>query len=126
MLLVVANQWLVLEGFFWEVSQLQRPLFAEGVRLTLRLKGGLSLFYNSYGLGMDQVVRFQVISIRDLSKSIKLIQSQVVLTSGDIVNATPTQNADLYKALKGGLTNMGTPRRKPTLEIEPADQYAAL
>ncbi|KAL8826048.1 MAG: hypothetical protein Q9191_004034, partial [Dirinaria sp. TL-2023a] len=54
------------------------------------LGGGLSLFYNTYGLGMDQIVRYQV-----------------VLTNGNIVNATPTQNADLYKALKGGLTNMG-------------------
>ncbi len=33
--------------------------------------------------------------------------TQVVLTDGTIVNATPTQNADLYKALKGGLNNFG-------------------
>lgn len=30
-----------------------------------------------------------------------------MLTDGSIVDATPKQNADLYKALKGGLTNLG-------------------
>lgn len=54
------------------------------------LGGGLSLFYNAYGLGIDQIIRYQV-----------------VLTDGSIVDATPKQNADLYKALKGGLTNLG-------------------
>lgn len=36
------------------------------------------------------------------------IHLQVVLPSGRIVDATPTKNADLYKALKGGMTNFGT------------------
>lgn len=54
------------------------------------LGGGISLFNDKKGLGLDQVVRYEV-----------------VLPSGKIVNATPTQNADLYKALKGGLSNFG-------------------
>lgn len=28
-------------------------------------------------------------------------------TDGTVVDATPTQNVDLYKALKGGLNNFG-------------------
>lgn len=52
--------------------------------------GGLSAFYNTVGLGMDNVLRYEV-----------------VLTDGTIVNATANHNADLFKALKGGLTNMG-------------------
>jgi hypothetical protein len=35
---------------------------------------------------------------------------QVVLMDGRIVDATPTQNSDLYKALKGGMANFGTRR----------------
>ena len=30
-----------------------------------------------------------------------------MLTDGSVVDATPTRNVDLYKALKGGLTNFG-------------------
>ncbi|KAJ5951558.1 uncharacterized protein N7479_009971 [Penicillium vulpinum] len=54
------------------------------------LGGGLSTFYNTYGLAIDSVTRFQV-----------------VLPNGNIVNATQTENADLYKGLKGGLNNFG-------------------
>ncbi|KAJ5159293.1 FAD-binding type 2 [Penicillium coprophilum] len=54
------------------------------------LGGGLSTFYNTHGLAIDSVTRFQV-----------------VLPNGDIVNATPTDHADLYKGLKGGLNNFG-------------------
>ncbi|KAJ5769069.1 hypothetical protein N7520_003628 [Penicillium odoratum] len=54
------------------------------------LGGGLSTFYNTYGLAIDSVIRFQV-----------------VLPSGSIVNATQTENADLFKGLKGGLNNFG-------------------
>nr|A0A2P1DP98.1 RecName: Full=FAD-dependent monooxygenase macF; AltName: Full=Macrophorins biosynthesis cluster protein F; Flags: Precursor [Penicillium terrestre]AVK70106.1 MacF [Penicillium terrestre]QBC75442.1 MacF [Penicillium terrestre] len=52
--------------------------------------GGLSTFYNTHGLAIDSVTRFQV-----------------VLPNGTIVDATPTEHADLYKGLKGGLNNFG-------------------
>ncbi|KAJ5359803.1 hypothetical protein N7517_008994 [Penicillium concentricum] len=54
------------------------------------LGGGLSTFYNTHGLAIDSVTRFQV-----------------VLPNGNIVNATSTEHADLYKGLKGGLNNFG-------------------
>ncbi|KAJ5216363.1 uncharacterized protein N7498_002770 [Penicillium cinerascens] len=52
--------------------------------------GGLSTFYNSYGLAIDSVTRFQE-----------------VLPDGTIVNASQKEHADLYKGLKGGLNNFG-------------------
>ncbi|KAJ5186090.1 FAD-binding type 2 [Penicillium cf. griseofulvum] len=54
------------------------------------LGGGLSTFYNTHGLAIDSVTRFQV-----------------VLPNGNIVNATATEHADLYKGLRGGLSNFG-------------------
>ncbi|GKZ73782.1 hypothetical protein AnigIFM63309_008305 [Aspergillus niger] len=54
------------------------------------LGGGLSLFYNTNGLAIDTVTRFQVVT-----------------PNGTIVNATQTEHADLYKGLKGGLNNFG-------------------
>ncbi|EKV11537.1 Magnesium transporter MRS2/LPE10 [Penicillium digitatum] len=54
------------------------------------LGGGLSTFYNTHGLALDSVTRFQV-----------------VLPNGKIVDATQTEYADLYKGLKGGLNNFG-------------------
>lgn len=56
----------------------------------LILAGCLTAFYNTVGLGIDNVSRFEV-----------------VLTDGSIKQATASQNADLFKALKGGLTNLG-------------------
>ncbi|QPC78109.1 hypothetical protein HYE68_008861 [Fusarium pseudograminearum] len=55
------------------------------------LTGGGNTFYTArYGFGCDQVVNFEV-----------------VLGDGRIVNANKTENADLWKALKGGSTNFG-------------------
>ncbi|KXG51728.1 FAD-binding, type 2 [Penicillium griseofulvum] len=51
---------------------------------------GGGTFYNTHGLAIDSVTRFQV-----------------VLPNGNIVNATATEHADLYKGLKGGLSNFG-------------------
>ena len=57
---------------------------------------------------MDQITRYQVsCSQRYLLLVDANIENQVVLTNGSIVNATPTLNVDLYKALKGGLANFG-------------------
>lgn len=52
--------------------------------------GGLSFFSKRYGLAMDGI-----------------INHEVVLGNGTIVNANATSNADLHKALKGGSGNFG-------------------
>ncbi|KAI0409145.1 FAD-binding domain-containing protein [Xylaria palmicola] len=54
------------------------------------LGGGLSYHSNQYGLALDNVKSYEV-----------------VLASGRVVIASPSQNADLYKALRGGATNFG-------------------
>ncbi|OBT44803.1 hypothetical protein VE00_04965 [Pseudogymnoascus sp. WSF 3629] len=51
----------------------------------LTLGGGISFFSGMYGWACDNVRRYEV-----------------VLASGRIVNATPTENKDLYWALRGG------------------------
>lgn len=52
--------------------------------------GGNNFFSSNVGLGCDNVVNFEV-----------------VLASGEIVNANRAINADLHKALKGGSSNFG-------------------
>ncbi|KAL6875000.1 hypothetical protein J3F83DRAFT_712930 [Trichoderma novae-zelandiae] len=54
------------------------------------LGGGFGYWAAKAGFAADQVTAFQV-----------------VLASGDIVTASATENASLYKALKGGASNLG-------------------
>ena len=54
------------------------------------LGGGQSLFQPKRGWVIDNIVNYEV-----------------VLASGDIVNANQTSNPDLFKAMKGGNTNFG-------------------
>jgi len=54
------------------------------------LGGGLSYFIGRLGFACDSVVNYEV-----------------VLTDGQIVNANKTTNPDLWKALKGGGSNFG-------------------
>lgn len=56
----------------------------------LLLGGGFSYFSSEYGWSVSSVVNFQV-----------------VLADGAIVNANSSNNADLFWALKGGLSNFG-------------------
>lgn len=56
--------------------------------------GGLSLHVNHYGFSCDMVQNFQV-----------------VLADGTIVNASSTENSDLFRALKGGSNNFGVVTR---------------
>ncbi|KAK6337833.1 hypothetical protein TWF696_001312 [Orbilia brochopaga] len=56
----------------------------------LTLGGGISYLTNQYGFVCDQVVNFQV-----------------VLYNGCIVNANAKENPDLFRALKGGSSNFG-------------------
>ncbi|KAL6721082.1 hypothetical protein ACLMJK_000182 [Lecanora helva] len=60
----------------------------------LTLGGGFSFFSPRYGLVCDNVLNFEV-----------------VLSSGLIVNANPTTNVDLFRALKGGTNNFGVVTR---------------
>lgn len=54
------------------------------------LTGGNSFFAARFGLACDNIVNYQV-----------------VLANGDIVNANSETNPDLFKALKGGSNNFG-------------------
>ncbi|KAI1841225.1 hypothetical protein JX266_012614 [Neoarthrinium moseri] len=54
------------------------------------LGGGNNFYSAAVGFGCDNVVNFEV-----------------VLANGDIVNANKTDNPDLFKALKGGSSNFG-------------------
>ncbi|KAF2875853.1 hypothetical protein BDV95DRAFT_283707 [Massariosphaeria phaeospora] len=56
----------------------------------LTLGGGFSFFTSRYGFVCDTVFNFEV-----------------VLASGEVVNANNTTNADLFRALKGGGNNFG-------------------
>ena len=56
----------------------------------LLLGGGLSYYGNAAGWSADNVVEYEV-----------------VLANGTIVNATENKNADLFWALKGGSSNFG-------------------
>ncbi|KAM7183945.1 hypothetical protein V8F20_012422 [Naviculisporaceae sp. PSN 640] len=54
------------------------------------LGGGVSFMTNERGLGIDNIKSFEV-----------------VLADGRIVTASPTQNKDLYRGLRGGSSNFG-------------------
>ena len=56
----------------------------------LLLGGGISFYGNHYGFSCDNVINYQV-----------------VLADGSVVNASNTTNADLFWALKGGSNNFG-------------------
>ena len=56
----------------------------------LLLGGGISFYGNQYGFACDSVINFEV-----------------VLADGSIVNANKRKNPDLYWALKGGSSNFG-------------------
>lgn len=56
----------------------------------LTLGGGISYFSAKYGFAMDTVVNYEV-----------------VLASGQVVNANATSYSDLFWALKGGSNNFG-------------------
>ncbi|KAK8098146.1 FAD binding domain-containing protein [Apiospora kogelbergensis] len=86
-------------GARWEVVLLEvekRGLSVAAGRVStvgvagLTLGGGLSFHSGRHGFTCDNVVNYEV-----------------VLADGQIVNANATQNLDLFKALKGGGSNFG-------------------
>ncbi|EKG17993.1 FAD linked oxidase [Macrophomina phaseolina MS6] len=70
----------------------------------LVLMGGMSFFSPRVGLPCANVLNFEV-----------------VLASGEIVNANIQENPDLYKALKGGINNFGVVTR---LDLKALEQGA--
>lgn len=63
--------------------------------------GGNSFYAASHGMGCDTVANFEV-----------------VLANGRVVNANARQNADLFRALKGGSGNLGVVTRFDMYAIE--------
>jgi hypothetical protein len=63
--------------------------------------GGFSFFSSREGFISDNVLNFEI-----------------VLASGDIVNANATENSDLWIALKGGSNNFGVVTRFDLLTFE--------
>ncbi|KAI5303500.1 hypothetical protein KEM56_007479, partial [Ascosphaera pollenicola] len=89
-------------GLTW--SDVYDGLESEGITVTggrvptvgvpgLILGGGLSFQNGEYGLSCMGVVRYEYL--------------KVVLADGSVVNATKSENADLFWALKGGGANFG-------------------
>lgn len=70
----------------------------------LTIGGGISWYSPRLGLVCDQVKNFEV-----------------VLASGEITNASQTENADLWLALKGGASNFGVVTRLDmyTIPVDP-------
>lgn len=71
------------------------------------LGGGDSYYSGRYGFGCDNVVNFEV-----------------VLPNGTIVDANNATNSDLHKALKGGGSNFGIVTRFDLKTIPYTDLYA--
>jgi len=63
------------------------------------LGGGYSLLTNKYGLGMDNVVGFRVLTPGGTAQDLPI--------NPTILNANPGENPDLFMALKGGGHNFG-------------------
>lgn len=81
------------------------PLAVEELSMLIAELGGISYFGGAYGFGCDMVSNFEI-----------------VLANGNIVNANPTENSDLFKALKGGSNNFGIVTRFD-LRIFPLGDY---
>ncbi|KAJ4288274.1 hypothetical protein N0V88_007464 [Collariella sp. IMI 366227] len=75
----------------------------------LELGGGISYFTGRYGWACDNVRRYEV-----------------VLASGSVVTASPTENKDLYWALRGGGgTNFGVVTRFDLVSFEQGKLWAS-
>lgn len=75
----------------------------------LTIGGGISYYSPQVGWTCDTVINFEVCSSapNQIVCVSRLNCIQVVLASGDIVNANSTSHPDLYRALKGGGNNFG-------------------
>jgi hypothetical protein len=78
------------------------PCLKMRATLTVAHEGGISYFSGRYGWGCDNVLNYEVI-----------------LANGSIVNASTTSNPDLYHALRGGSgTNFGLVSRFDLITFE--------
>lgn len=69
------------------------------------IPGGLSYFANARGFGVDSVTNFEL-----------------VLASGEVVQANASANADLYRAVQGGSNNFGVVTRLDMATLPLADK----
>ncbi len=75
----------------------------------LLLAGGINFYGNQYGFSCDLVVNHEV-----------------VLADGSIVNANSTSNSDLFWALKGGSSNFGIVTRSDLKTIPSKQVWAGV
>lgn len=68
--------------------------------------GGISFFSGKNGFGCDSIVNYEV-----------------VLADGSVVNANSEENADLWQALKGGISNFGIVTRFDMEAMPSLDMY---
>ncbi|KAI1486127.1 hypothetical protein F5X96DRAFT_682271 [Biscogniauxia mediterranea] len=74
------------------------------------LTGGGNTFYTAFrGFGCDNVVNFEV-----------------VIATGEVVNANAKENPDLFKALKGGFSNFGIVTRFDMEAFDASDLWGGL
>ncbi|KAI1844030.1 hypothetical protein JX266_009703 [Neoarthrinium moseri] len=73
------------------------------------LGGGNNFYSGKVGFACDNVVNYEI-----------------VLANGDIVQANSTDNADLWKALKGGSSNFGIVTRFDVQAFDAGDLYGGL
>ncbi|KAI0424493.1 FAD-binding domain-containing protein [Xylaria sp. FL1042] len=71
------------------------------------LGGGNSYYSGRQGFGCDSVINFEV-----------------VLANGTIINANETENADLWQALKGGSSNFGIVTRYDMEAVQAPDLFS--
>ncbi|KAI1347324.1 FAD-binding domain-containing protein [Xylaria sp. FL0043] len=71
------------------------------------LGGGNSYYSGRQGFGCDSVINFEV-----------------VLANGAIINANETENADLWQALKGGSSNFGIVTRYDVEAVQAPDLFS--
>ena len=71
--------------------------------------GGMSMYQPRVGWVVDNILNYEV-----------------VLGSGDVVNANETHNSDLYKALKGGSSNFGIVTRVDLATFKQGPMWAGM
>ncbi|KAH8671557.1 FAD binding domain-containing protein [Xylariales sp. PMI_506] len=75
----------------------------------LLLGGGFSFHSGRYGFACDNVVNYEI-----------------VLSNGSIINANPSVNSDLFKGLKGGSNNLGLVTRYDIATFTTSGFYAGI
>lgn len=87
--------WHVLEALSTSMTRVPLPVLSNLIRSStgvggLTLGGGFGYLTGQYGLSIDN-----------------LLEAEIVLASGEIVNASASQNVDLFWAIRGAGANFG-------------------